>query len=79
MFLLHRVHTSAAYDPPFGSLNVLQRITRPQHTGTHIVEALSAAMGALAGINLTDYTLESACGFRCLGGLKSGLLAPGPE
>ena len=28
---------------------MLQRMTRPQHTGTHIVEASSAAMSLLAG------------------------------
>lgn len=32
---------------------MLQRITRPQHTGTHIVEDLSAAMSALAGCECT--------------------------
>ena len=28
---------------------MLQRMTRPQHTGTHIVEAVSAVMRSLAG------------------------------
>jgi hypothetical protein len=28
---------------------MLQRITRPQHTGTHIVEELSEAISRLAG------------------------------
>src|SRR5277367_330796 len=49
MFLLHTVQSSAAYEPPSACLNMLQRITRPQHTGTHIVAPWSAAMSPLAG------------------------------
>src|SRR6266404_1169833 len=47
MFLLHMVHTSAARTEPSACLNKLQRIMRPQHTGTHTVE-VSAAMSLLA-------------------------------
>lgn len=59
MFLLQTVHTSAAYAPPSACRNVLQRMTRPQQTGTHIVEALSAAMMLLAGRESADYTMET--------------------
>jgi hypothetical protein len=44
---------------PSACLNILQRMTRPQHTGTHIVEAFSAAISRLAGYECGDYTLES--------------------
>lgn len=56
MFLLQTVQTSAAYDPPSASRNMLQRITRPQHTGTQI-EAFSAGIRPLAPKFRPDYTL----------------------
>src|ERR1700722_19108367 len=49
MFLLHTPHSSAAYAPPSACRNMLQRMTCPQHTGTHIVARSSAAIGPLAG------------------------------
>src|SRR5215469_9031230 len=58
MFLLHTAQTSAAYAPPSPSRNMLQRMTCPQHTGTHIVEVLSAAKSLLAGSECCDYTLR---------------------
>src|SRR5690349_21629607 len=42
MFLLHIGHTSAARTEPSACLNRLQRIMRPQHTGTQTVEVSSA-------------------------------------
>src|ERR1700721_369741 len=49
MFLLHTPHSSAAYAPPSACRNMLQRMTCPQHTGTHIVARSSAAMSPLSG------------------------------
>jgi hypothetical protein len=46
---LQTAQTRAAYAPPSACRNILQRITRPQHTGTHIVEELSEAISRLAG------------------------------
>jgi hypothetical protein len=41
------VQTSAAYVPASCSLNMLHRITRPQHTGTQTAEVVSGAMNLL--------------------------------
>jgi hypothetical protein len=60
MFLLQTEQTSAAYVPPSACLNILQRITRPQHIGTQILEESSAAISGLAPCECRDYTLESS-------------------
>src|SRR5438552_5650696 len=49
MFLLHIVHTSAARTEPSACLNRLQRIMRPQQTGTHTVGVSSVMSHAHPG------------------------------
>ncbi len=45
--------------PPSACLNILQRMARPQHTGTQSLEDWSAAISASRDANAGDYTLES--------------------
>src|SRR5437879_6361011 len=60
MFLLHIVQTSAARTDPSACLNRLQRITRPQHTGTQTVE-VSSVMRLLASLECAGlYTANFA-------------------
>src|SRR5207302_8499579 len=49
MFLLHIVHTSAARTEPSACRNRLQRIMRPQQTGTHAVGVSSVMSHAHPG------------------------------
>ena len=62
MFLLHIVQTSAARTEPSACLNRLQRIMRPQHTGTHTVEVSAVIAHPGKASNAQDYTPRSSWG-----------------